>query len=84
MVKHKYAALDKDDQPFKVAYGYGIGDVKVSHDYSELASYIAYYFHRCYVKLVELKSNSFVNVPKSIQNKFQDILDSEFFFHEMK
>lgn len=81
---HRYVAIDKDGNIFTIEYGKNVGKVKISNNVSDLASYIAYYYHRCYAKVMQYKNGKLMNVSKSVQDDFQAHLNSEFFFHEMK
>ena len=81
---HRYVAIDKDGNIFTIEYGKNQGKLKISNNVSYLASYIAYYYHRCYAKVMQYKNGKLIDVSKSIQDDFQAHLNSEFFFHEMK
>lgn len=78
-------AIDANGHPFEVVYGENIGDVKISNSFLDLANYIAYYNHRCYAKLlVKYDNGAWKSASYACQKKFNEELNSEFFFHEMK
>ncbi len=81
----KYMAVDINGQPFAVPYGLHDGEVKTTANLSDLASFIAYYWNRCYAKLkVKSTNGSWRSASRASQAKFEKLLDVEFFFQEMK
>lgn len=81
----KYMAVGIDGQPFVVPYGSHESEVKTTANLSDLASFIAYYWNRCYAKLkVKSTDGSWRSASSIAQAKFEKLLDVEFLFQEMK
>lgn len=81
-VLKEYFAETSNGEPFTHCYGEKDGQTFLSDSIEKVAHNIAYYFHRCYPTLMVIENGKTSKSTKKEQERFEKILNSEFFFYE--